>query len=159
MLRASLLYDHESGCLTWIDSGLDATYKNPRDLRLYVRVKGVYLTAHRVCWALHYGEWPSRQLDHINRDVTDNRIANLRLASPSENQGNTGIRKDSPFGRKGVFTSRYGGRFSARIKDGRKMKYLGTFDTVDEAAHAYNKAAIAKFGEFACLNPIGSDYE
>src|SRR3546814_6128350 len=38
-------------------------------------VKGIPLLAHRVAWAIHYGEWPNGQIDHINGDPSDNRIA------------------------------------------------------------------------------------
>ena len=44
--------------------------------------------AHRVAWFLHYGDWPDGQIDHINRDRTDNRICNLRDVDPNTNQRN-----------------------------------------------------------------------
>ena len=58
-------------------------------------------------------------------------------------------------GTKGV--SKHYRKFRASIKVDFKSIYLGLYSTVDEAAHAYNKAAIKYFGDFACLNPIGQD--
>jgi hypothetical protein len=47
------------------------------------------LLQHRVAWYFHYGEWPQRQIDHINRDKKDNRIENLREVGHRENAQNT----------------------------------------------------------------------
>jgi hypothetical protein len=49
------------------------------------------------------------------------------------------------------------GKYQANIKYQKKQMNLGTYETIDEAAHAYNKKAIELFGEFAVLNPIGED--
>lgn len=51
------------------------------------------------------------------------------------------------------------GNWRAKIGSRKTTKYLGFFGSMDEAAHAYNKAAIEYFCEFAVLNPIGADYE
>lgn len=109
---------------------------------------------HRAAWALHYGHWPDGMLDHINRDSSDNRIENLRIATQSQNTTNS--LRHNRHGFRGVRTLR-GKAWQAQIKVDGKLHHLGTFETIDEAAHAYNKAAIRLHGQFAILNPIGQD--
>jgi hypothetical protein len=98
------------------------------------------------------------QVDHENRDPLDNRRCNLRVCLPEENYRNKNVRKDSASGIKGVDKTK-AGRFRAQIKHLGKSYHLGVFGTAEEAALAYNKAAIELHGEFACLNniPKGGD--
>jgi hypothetical protein len=106
--------------------------------------------AHRVAWLFVYGEWPAGQLDHINGIGTDNRIANLRLATQSQNNANRhkNVRSFSPL--KGVsYQRRRSKPWIARITKDKRSIYLGRFATC-EAAHAtYLEAAETMFGEFA----------
>ncbi|SAZ36591.1 AP2 domain [Enterobacter kobei] len=55
--------------------------------------------AHRLAWLLHYGEWPSQPIDHINGIKTDNSIRNLRLCSLSQNQFNKPTQKITLLGK------------------------------------------------------------
>lgn len=123
---------------------------------MYVRYQGKMILAHRLAWAMHHGEWPTVPLDHINMDRMDNRIENLRLSSVTENNRNRGADKRNALGIKGVAFDRRSGRYVAKISADRVTHHLGHFQTRDEAAHAYNKAALRLHGEFARLNPIGN---
>lgn len=107
---------------------------------------------HRLAWFLHYGEWPTCQVDHINGDRHDNRISNLRLASSSENQRNRKRPKNNTSGYKGVSWIEHYQMWQATIKFDGKNKYLGRFDTPEEASDAYNKAALRHHGEFAFID-------
>lgn len=126
-----------------------------QDTQGYFRIYifGRKYSNHRLAWFYVNGEWPDGGLDHKDRDPTNNAIKNLRLASNSENIVNR-IMPNNAIAR-GVFRS--GRWFRARIKMCGIDTAIGKFKTSDEAAHAYNKAAIELHGEFAILNPIGSD--
>lgn len=92
----------------------------------------------------------AEHVDHINGDKLDNRKSNLRLCTQTENNWNTGPRKGSATGFKGVHKTKYG--FAAQIREKGKKHQLGTFKSPEEAAQAYDKAAIRFHGEFANLN-------
>jgi hypothetical protein len=115
-------------------------------------------SAHRLAWFYVHGSLPDGEIDHINGDRADNRIENLRIATRSENNANRKVNPRSSIKAKGVQKEKgSSAKYSALITVKGKTMYLGYFDSIDEAAHAYNKAAIQHFGDFACLNPIGVD--
>lgn len=97
----------------------------------------------------------SSGVDHINRDKLDNRKENLRIANPTQQNSNQGLRSDNTLGFKGVsFEVAASGRVRYRAKLFVKQKqiYFGNYDTPEEAAKAYDNGAIEHFGEFACTN-------
>lgn len=91
-----------------------------------------------------------KEVDHINGDGLDNRRCNLRLTDRAGNCQNRQKRGD---GYKGVKDNKYG-RWEARIQFNKRSLHLGTFDTAQQAAEAYNDAAVQYHGEFARLNVI-----
>lgn len=90
--------------------------------------------------------------DHINGDKLDNRRCNLRIATRSQNMANVGAHKDSLSAYKGVHRHRT--KWQAVICHEGKKHRLGSFLTQEEAARAYNEAAITLFGPFAATNEI-----
>jgi len=95
---------------------------------------------------------PGVVVDHVNGDRLDNRRANLRECSRSQNNANSRrgrrARSTSPY--RGV--RRYGKGWRAEISVDRKVKCLGTFTTPEDAAAAYDAAALRHHGEFARTN-------
>lgn len=77
---------------------------------LQVCVDGKVVGVHRIAWALHYGEYPSLEIDHVNGDGADNRICNLRLATSSQNNQNRRLSSRNKSGVKGVFSVKYSKR-------------------------------------------------
>lgn len=122
-----------------------------KDSNGYIRVNvnGVSIAGHRVVWALHHGRWPVGPLDHINGNPSDNRIENLREATPSQNGANKRLdgRKTNISGHRGVTIS--GNRFKADIRICGARIHLGRFDTLEEAGAAYREATLKYFGEFS----------
>lgn len=86
--------------------------------------------------------------DHKNGDTLDNRRANIRLASPQENQRNKSVSNKTTY--KGVYRCKNcNNRWTAKITIQRKSIYLGIFLSPEEAHQAYCQAATKYFGEFA----------
>lgn len=92
---------------------------------------------------------PDGPLDHINGDKLDNRIANLRRASPAQNSANTRGHPGSKSGLKGAHWHARRGRWTSQIRSGGKRHHLGVFDNKEDAARAYREAAERLNGEFA----------
>ena len=92
-------------------------------------------------------------VDHINGNTLDNRRCNLRVATRSQNMANTGPHVDGS-GYKGVTYDKRRNRYFARICQNYKTHFLGYYATAEEAAEAYNQAAVNAFGEYSRLNKI-----
>lgn len=91
---------------------------------------------------------PRILVDHADMDTLNNRRGNLRLATNSQNRCNTGPFKNNKSGIKGVYQKKCG-RWIAKININHKLFWLGTFESKEDAAAAYNQAAATMHGEFA----------
>lgn len=108
-----------------------------------LHIDGAYYTAHRVAWLIMTGEvvpYPDFEIDHINGNRSDNRWANLRKVTKSENQRNAGQRVNNTSGVHGVNWKAGSDRWVARIWNGPRHVYLGQFRTLQEAAIARRAA-------------------
>lgn len=85
-------------------------------------------------------------VDHKDHETLNNQRTNLRVCSPTQNQGNRRMNHNNTSGFTGVCAER--GRWSARIRVKGRGIFLGYYDTKDAAAVAYNEAALAIWGDF-----------
>lgn len=169
-LRQLLRHDQEAGKLFWRPrpmemfsskitfltwnsrwAGRHAGYLGANGY-LYLSIFHKRFLAHRVIWAIFYGDWPNKNIDHINGSPTDNRISNLRLASQAENCRNSRIRRDNKTGVKGVSWHASRRKFIADICVNGVRKRIGYFDTKDDAEKAYLSFAEELHGDFALHN-------
>ena len=90
------------------------------------------------------------QIDHIDCNPLNNQKSNLRCVTNTQNQHNKKIQCNNTSGFKGV--SWYANKWVARIRINGVKTHLGRFDKIEDAAAAYEKAAIQYFGEFARIN-------
>jgi hypothetical protein len=114
----------------------------------HIKINRRLYMAHRLAWLYVTGEWPAGHIDHINGNRSDNRFANLRIASNSENAWNSRTRVNNACGYKGVHYKKRLNKFVAQISVGGRVHHFGVFQTPAEAHAAYRKAAKAHFGEF-----------
>ncbi len=99
---------------------------------------------HRIIWFLEKGYWPT-QIDHIDRNPSNNKIENLREVTQRENNFNKGKYKTKNTS-KGV--NKVGNRWVARISAHHVKYHIGTFDTEEQAAAAYQERAKVLHGEY-----------
>ena len=99
------------------------------------KIWGRKLKGHRVAWAVCLGEWPSLPIDHINGDRSDNRVANMRLATTVENGQNTKRPRTNTSGQVGVSFNRAARKWRAYIGQG-AGSYIGQFESFEEAVGA-----------------------
>lgn len=92
--------------------------------------------------------------DHINGDTLDNRRENLRLVDNVVSGVNRRIYLNNVTGYRGVSFSKYHGKYQAIIRINGVAKNLGRFDCPNDAASAFNKAAIESRGANAKLNVV-----
>jgi len=92
------------------------------------------------------------KIDHRNHLGLDNQRSNLRFATGNQNQANSRISKRNTSGFKGVSRYRKKERWKAQISKNNRSIFLGYFNHPEQAARAYDAAALKYFGEFACCN-------
>lgn len=168
-LRELLTYDPETGKLFWKERGRDKFKNNQSHGAWNTKYAGreaftaignhgyrtgsvndKMYTAHRVIWAIFYGEWPENQIDHKNCLRTDNRICNLRVATQQENNRNLRKSRVNTSGYKGVSWHDHTKKWVAGINLGNgKRLHLGLFQTAEDAHKAYCEAAKLYHGDFA----------
>jgi hypothetical protein len=164
LARARLDYDPETGVLRWkpregsapFDISWNARYagkvagaNNLTTGHIDVRLSGRSYGAHRLAWLITYGEWPAGLLDHRDLNGRYNAISNLRLATPTQNIANAGLRRTNTSGFKGVSFNKQRRLYEANISIAGKQMKLGFFADPAEAHRVYMRKAREVHGEFA----------
>jgi len=145
-LKELLKYDPETGVFTWRVDRANGRYKAGSIVKGEVNKK----TSYRRLWingkryqSSHIanlymtGEWPKEEMDHINRDPLDDRWCNLREATSSENKVNRILPRKDKHLPPGVYNK--GGKYEVIRRINGEKTYLGTYETIKEAAMAYNE--------------------
>ena len=140
-IRREISYDPDTGLFTWLVRACGRCKHGPfsgtADTAGYYRVKvlGRSYAAHRLAWALTYGEWPTLDIDHINRVKTDNRVLNLRVVSKSENMLNR-AKWGECTAPPGVYPRPGNKKWVAKITVGGVTHRLGTYPSLEAAGEA-----------------------
>jgi hypothetical protein len=143
-LMEVLSYDSDTGVFVWRQKRgrqvNGSVAGSPHNAGYWsIRVDGRALLAHRLAWMYVHGDWPS-EIDHINGDRRDNRIANLRHVTRQQNCRNAAMRSHNQTGVNGVaYYQRYR-RFRVIMTVDGQSRYLGSFKTLDEAAEVRKSA-------------------
>ena len=157
-LKELLSYDPVTGLFTWIGSsrhgwngkiaGCAGIYGGLEYVS--INVDGKHHGAHRlaILYMDGYLPDPGIEVDHWDRCGLNNRYANLRITTKSENLCNSKRHKQNKSGVKGVHQNKYG-RWIAQIQFNKLGYYLGSFGTLGEAAEAVRAKRIELHGEFA----------
>lgn len=160
-VRGILDYDRRTGALTWRQradmrpqwnarfarkrAGWERRDKHARTSYRRIRIDGRNYLEHRIVWLHYYGQWPQGEIDHINGDGTDNRIANLREVDRSANMRNQRKRLDNTSGVNGVYWDTRSAKWHAHIRVNGRRFYLGLFENLEDATRARREAE-ARFG-------------
>lgn len=107
---------------------------------IFIEIDRKQVAAHHIAWYKHHKVWPTKQLDHGDRNRAYNAITNLAEVTQHVQSVNRAhvINRKLPIG---VYPQRTGGKFVAKITLGGKIKYLGSFTTPELASDAYQEAA------------------
>jgi hypothetical protein len=150
-LKEVFSYDPESGNFTRVKPlrgcGLnEAGHLNKGYLIIGVDRRGY--SAHRLAFLYMTGSFPSKYVDHIDGNKSNNAWNNLREATQSQNQFNTRVNTKSKTGLKGAYLHNHSGLYVARTKHEGKRILLGYFKTAIEAKQAYDNFHSSKNNTF-----------
>lgn len=145
-LKSMLDYNEKTGKFVWkiakkgLEKGSLAGNIRPDKYRRIAINNKIYYE-HRLVWLYVHGTFPTHCIDHINRNPSDNRICNLRLATQKQNLENQSLNRKNTSGFKGVSFMKTRNKYRASLTHNSKTYHLGIFKTAEEASIAYKNAA------------------
>lgn len=109
-------------------------------VRISLKVSGRshWIRAHRLAWYMVYGALPVNEVDHVNQQKGDNKIANLRDVTRTQNMRNRPMLGRNTSGVNGVCWSKSARKWQSYGQDGGKFKVLGTFHDIEKASSVAN---------------------
>lgn len=119
-----------------------------KDGRVFINVDGKKYRAHHLVWLWHGKELP-KLIDHINRNPSDNRIENLRVADNFQNGWNANLSARNKTGVKGLFWNKQSGKWRVRLMAGLKIIEGGQFNDFELAELVSNELRHKYHGDFA----------
>lgn len=137
-LRELLDYNPETGLFKWrvsrgtASAGSIAGSKGEEGY-ICIGIDGSIYKAHRLAWLYSHGVLPDEQIDHENCIRDDNRLTNLRIATPKGNADNASKRSDNKSGVKGVSWKASHSKWVAQASHMGKVKHLGIFEDLEDA--------------------------
>ena len=153
-----LRYDSGTGLLHWIKpvqcygggrpaGGVAGAIK---DGYVNVKIYGKLYRGHHIAWLFMTGEWPplDSDIDHVDRNRSNNAWTNLRLATRAQNNVNTAGRRDNKSGHPGVSFRKDTEKWHARITIGGRVVLLGNFARIEDAIAARRVAETTAYGSF-----------
>lgn len=159
-LKECLDYNPETGVFTWKERPLHyfkreangkgwnkrcaGTQAGAIDGKGYVQINlcGKLHRAHRLAFLFMEGRMPDGEVDHLNHVKTDNRWVNLRETDVSGNRTNQKLSSASTCGHTGVYFNRRRKKWVAQIKKFSQIRYLGSFDDIEDAVAARKQAEL-----------------
>lgn len=141
-------YNPATGEFRWRDTGKLAGSKNNRGYWKIGILGKRGVLAHRLAWVLYYGYWPEGNLDHIDGDRLNNKIDNLRIATPSQNGMNSKTPSNNTSGQKGVMWEKDRKKWAVQIRTNGKLKRFGRFKNFEDAVAAYQVAVEQMHGDY-----------
>ena len=150
----SSVFEYRDGVLYWkVDRRSNKVKGKPAgavasDGRLKVGVGGKQYLVHRIIYELHHGHC-TETVDHIDGNPLNNRIENLRAATPSQNALNSKIRSGTKSGVKGVTWHERDTLWHVRLRVNGAQKSFGYFKDLTEAANVAESVRNKHHGAFA----------
>lgn len=150
------LFDYKDGILYWKKkahktgpdyTGCIAGCVNMHG-RTIVKVNRKTWLVHRIIFLMFNGYLPEF-IDHADRNKLNNRIDNLRDATYSQNNANRSVQKNNKCGLKGIYKRKNRNVWVVRVGVGIKRKYIGGYQTKEEAHEVYKREVVKIYGEFA----------
>lgn len=151
-LKNLICYDPSFGKFTWLINRRG--YAKIGDIAgsynfggyIVIKIYGCQYQASQLAWFYMTGEWPEDEIDHEDGITDNNKWNNLRKAAHIQNAKNRKLNINNTTGFKGVH--KRGNKYRSKINFNGIQISLGTFDTMEDAKSAYDKAADFYYGQF-----------
>ena len=153
-LQQTFAYDPNTGIIKWNRKTTRKTKKGKiagsrSNGYINIQFNKTCYYAHRLAFLLHTGQWPSKQIDHINGVKDDNRWMNLRLATMRENHMNIKKQSNNTSGHKNVHFCKTRNKWIAKVKISKTKHKQSCFESLEAAVQKAKELRTTYYKEFA----------